>query len=172
MDITLPFIELISSLTMPMCACVQSKAKDLEKHQKETRDLLLQANPPLAPFGWAHMPLFDDLAQLRYNGSVAMRELFPLKTVLTDEQLCVFFPPLSLYISFHALYLTSATIRYDEINLVDKKQKIMTGHLSLEIRKLAEKEELHNRLDTALLPVKPFTQTERDPAAVRHRNVN
>src|SRR4051794_2200997 len=61
--------------------------------------------------------------------------------------------------------------RYDEINSTDKKQKVLTGHLALDIRKLGEKEELPNRIDTALLPVKPFTQTERDPAAVRHHAV-
>lgn len=72
-----------------------------------------------------------------------MRELSALKGVLTDEQL------------------------YDEINNPDRKTKTLTGHLALDVRRLGDKDEPPNRFDTVLLPVKPFTQTERDPAAVR-----
>ena len=119
------------------------RPKDIEKHQKETRELLLQANPPLTAFGWAFLPLFDDVGQVKHAGPVAMRELTALKGVLTDEQL------------------------YDEINDPDRKTKTLTGHLALDVRRLGDKDELPNRFDTVLLPVKPFTQTERDPAAVR-----
>lgn len=82
------------------------------------------------------------MGQLKHNGPIAMREICPLKSALTDEEL------------------------YDEINAVDKRQKILTGHLALDVRRLGEKEELTNRIDTMMLPVKPFNATDKDSSTV------